>query len=377
MCGFLAFHGGRGIPRHRRPTGRPTALAGAANSGDVSLCAVPGLRRVRARRGRPRTGLDPNATANRLSVVRALCERLPATVTALVGGRIDWCKATQLEHLTSPLSPEHATAMQDWTLARAADKTCECFSACARRRVLAGARERPQARRRERSVWTYPDEDGTAVVGMRLPAETVSAAYTRIDQLARRVKTTGDTRSMNAIRADGATDLLLHNTADGPNTMSVRVNLTLDVPTLLGLREHPAHLHGYGPLDPTTARRLAADATWRRILTDPHTGTILDVGRRHYRPPAALAEHIVLRDRSCRFPGCRKPAEHTDLDHTRAYYHGGTTSHDNLTALCRRHHRLKHETNWTLTPPTPGHHTWTTPQGTTHTITLDNDEPPF
>ncbi|MGH3648458.1 MAG: AAA family ATPase [Micromonosporaceae bacterium] len=45
-------------------------------------------------------------------------------------------------------------------------------------------------------------------------------------------------------------------------------------------------------------------------------GTVTDVGRRSYRPPAALADLVRARDRSCRFPGCRHRAELCDLDHT-------------------------------------------------------------
>ena len=65
------------------------------------------------------------------------------------------------------------------------------------------------------------------------------------------------------------------------------------------------------------AYRIAADATWQRLLTDPATGALLDVGRTRYTPPAALAEFGITRDRACRFPGCRQPR--TDLDHTIAY----------------------------------------------------------
>jgi hypothetical protein len=85
------------------------------------------------------------------------------------------------------------------------------------------------------------------------------------------------------------------------------VQVTVAATTLLGLDNHPGELAGYGPITAQTARHLAADATWRRILTDPISGTVLDVGRTTYRPPQALADHVRIRDRTCRFPGCRHP----------------------------------------------------------------------
>jgi hypothetical protein len=43
-----------------------------------------------------------------------------------------------------------------------------------------------------------------------------------------------------------------------------------------------------------------------------------------YRPSAALAEFVRLRDLTCRFPGCDKPAEVCDIDHTIPYPLGPT-----------------------------------------------------
>ena len=82
------------------------------------------------------------------------------------------------------------------------------------------------------------------------------------------------------------------------------------------------------------------DATWRRLVTDSLSGSLLDVGTTRYRPPAPLGRHVRLRDVTCRWPGCLCPAERCDLDHTSPWPNGDTSA-ENLTALCRRHHRLK------------------------------------
>jgi hypothetical protein len=59
------------------------------------------------------------------------------------------------------------------------------------------------------------------------------------------------------------------------------------------------------------------------------------------RPSAALADFIRCRDLTCRFPGCDKPADFCDLDHTVPYDAGGPTHASNLKLLCRKHHLLK------------------------------------
>jgi hypothetical protein len=59
-------------------------------------------------------------------------------------------------------------------------------------------------------------------------------------------------------------------------------------------------------------------------------------------PGAELDRFVRLRDRRCRFPGCRARARTCDLDHRRAWP-DGPTAHHNLCCLCEHHHRLKHQ----------------------------------
>ncbi|RNM13032.1 HNH endonuclease signature motif containing protein, partial [Nocardioides pocheonensis] len=69
-------------------------------------------------------------------------------------------------------------------------------------------------------------------------------------------------------------------------------------------------------------------------------------------------EQIELRDRTCVFPWCNRPARGCDKDHVVPWEHGGPTSSDNLAALCRRHHRLKTHGGWTYTRVEPGTYLW-------------------
>ena len=116
-----------------------------------------------------------------------------------------------------------------------------------------------------------------------------------------------------------------------------------------------------------TAWALAAGGTWRRLVTDPASGVVIDVGRTRYRPPAGLADLVRARDRSCVFPTCQIPAQRCDIDHLTAWSQGGTTSLDNLVVLCEAHHRLKHTPGWALTrDQASGTLSWHTPDKTVY-----------
>jgi hypothetical protein len=88
-----------------------------------------------------------------------------------------------------------------------------------------------------------------------------------------------------------------------------------------------------------------------------------------YKPSRRLRHLIRARDRTCSFPGCRRPAGQCDLDHTVPYESGGRTCECNLAPLCRRHHRCKQSSGWQLNQPEPGILVWTTPAGRTYTTT--------
>ena len=82
-----------------------------------------------------------------------------------------------------------------------------------------------------------------------------------------------------------------------------------------------------------------------------------------YRPPRTLQHLVRVRQQTCAFPGCRRPASQCDLDHTTPFQRGGRTCDCNLAPLCRRHHKAKQAPGWRLEQPRPGVLTWTIPSG--------------
>ena len=151
--------------------------------------------------------------------------------------------------------------------------------------------------------------------------------------------------------------------------------------TLTGADDQPGELLGYGPIPADLARDIAADAVWKRLLTDPVSGAVLDHGRDTYRPPAALADFVRARDLYCRMPGCRRQASHCELDHAIDWAKGGTTTDTNLYTGCLHDHRLKDRPGWKVRQTPDGRVEWTTPTGhryhsDPHDYRPDNDPDP-
>jgi hypothetical protein len=218
-----------------------------------------------------------------------------------------------------------------------------------------------------------------AWLGAFLPADAACRAYARIEATARHLLTqTGEERTLAQLRADVAADLL---TGDGtPHAVRSTVVVTVPVLRLLDASLEPcspagpAVIDGYGPIDPETARRLTAAApSFYRVLTDPVKGTVLDVDRTRYRPPADLQRLVRTRFPRCTFPGCNRSASECDIDHGIDSAFDGVTAENNLAPLCRHHHRLKHRSRWRMRRGADGTMRWTSPAGRRYS----GDPPPF
>ena len=82
-----------------------------------------------------------------------------------------------------------------------------------------------------------------------------------------------------------------------------------------------------------------------------------------YEVPDRLAERVRLRDVTCVYPFCTRPARRCDCDHVVPDSQGGPTCTCNIAPLCRGHHRLKTHSAWTYTVLEPGTYLWSSPHG--------------
>ncbi|HYU58019.1 MAG TPA: DUF222 domain-containing protein [Actinomycetota bacterium] len=105
-----------------------------------------------------------------------------------------------------------------------------------------------------------------------------------------------------------------------------------------------AELDHIGPVGSGLARRLACDASIRRVVMAGPSEP-LDVGRKTPVVSPAMRRALILRDQGCRFPGCDRPHTWCDAHHVVHWADGGPTVLLNLVLLCRRHHRMVHTRN--------------------------------
>ncbi|MEX3504988.1 HNH endonuclease signature motif containing protein [Corynebacterium sp. LK2510] len=147
----------------------------------------------------------------------------------------------------------------------------------------------------------------------------------------------------------------------GEISTSVRPVLNLYSPRQAGA---PVYFPGFGwstASDLETLHRLF-DAT-------PPTINDLDAARsartESYTPTKAMADYVRLRDGTCVYPGCHKPAEACQLDHRIPFGDGGPTTPDNLFCLCQHHHNLKTDRRGFYLPdPYTGETVWLFADGT-------------
>ncbi|MBD3944683.1 HNH endonuclease signature motif containing protein [Nocardioides ganghwensis] len=239
-------------------------------------------------------------------------------------------------------------------------------------------------------------------------------------------KALGSTESLNVRRAKALGDLARTQTAldllpGGPGTDRAsgphpdtsrqdRVDSTDDRPDLPAAREVVIHAHFdasvvgeqtvFGPTGRMeNGQRLVLLDQIRSWCADSRTKVtikpVIDLNTQltaqGYEVPDRIREQIILRDRTCVFPSCTRPARGCDIDHITAYDHHaeaegrpqpGPTRSDNLACLCRFHHRLKTHSAWNYRMTAPGVFEWTSPHGHRYrrdrsgTTALDPPDPP-
>ncbi|TDO46520.1 uncharacterized protein DUF222 [Kribbella sp. VKM Ac-2571] len=188
-----------------------------------------------------------------------------------------------------------------------------------------------------------------------------------------------DVRTAEQRRADVVADLFEHILRNGldwlgrrlPDQHRRRPHIEVVVPasTLLGLDDDPAELTGYGPIPADLARRIATDGTWRRLLTDPTNGTVLEASTTRHDPGALVTETLLARHPVCAWPGCNRTSRECDRDHLTPFTRSGRTTLTGMAPYCEYHHVIKdtHAWGWTTTSHHDGSITLTTPTGHRYT----------
>ncbi len=333
--------------------------------------------------------LSATAASYVVSQAAALAERLPKVAAVLAVGDTDWRTVQVIISRTEFVADSLIGRIDESLADRIA--TWQCWS---RKRIINAVdsavrkidpdaiRERIR-REDKRHIGVISLGDGTAKIEGVAAAEAAVAFDKRLTELADGV-CGADPRTMNQRRADalkaiaegrslmcrcGAEDCPNRGSQAAPPTRIV-VNVVAGAETVIG-GGRPGYLEGYGVIDADYVRQLAADATIRR-LEEP---TVSEAQALRYQPSAAVERWVRLRDMTCRFPGCDRPAVICDVDHTIPFNHadpraGGRTVPGNLKCLCREHHRDKtFVEGWRDQQLSDGTVIWTSPTGEVYVTT--------
>ncbi|MCV7170662.1 DUF222 domain-containing protein [Mycobacterium manitobense] len=348
-------------------------------------------------------GISARAAARHMHIALALRDRLPKVAALYAQG---WISSQLISTITwrTQLVDDDAVGAVDTELARRAgrwgplsvsrleqaiDQIIDTHDPGARRRT------RTAARTRDLTIGDRNDVTGITSLWGRLFATDAALLDHRLTEMARQVcdqdpRTMGqrradalgalgagahtlacqcDTHDCPATTEDGrATHVVIHVVAD-QSALDARPDPAMhgdhDTPAAApepAERPRAALIVGGGIIPgPLLAELIARGARVRDIRTP------CEAAEQRYRPSAALADFVRMRDMTCRYPGCDRPAVIADIDHTVAHPRGPTHA-SNLKCLCRHHHLLK--TFWAGFSDRQlpdGSITWTTPAGRTYT----------
>jgi Domain of unknown function (DUF222)/HNH endonuclease len=119
------------------------------------------------------------------------------------------------------------------------------------------------------------------------------------------------------------------------------ITITATLETLLGVPGADAAELDWGiPISGRMVRRIALDAELTPMLVNGQ-GSPLHVGRKYRTAPPKLRKALAERDRRCTWPGCDRPPEWCQGDHSLPWVEGGETDIDAMRLLCTKHHRMK------------------------------------
>ncbi|MCX6396197.1 MAG: HNH endonuclease, partial [Propionibacteriales bacterium] len=263
-----------------------------------------------------------------------LAHRLPAVYARIQAGTLPTFKGRRIARETTIL-PEDAVLDLDTRIAPLAGK----LSAAATQKMidetiaavmpdyvqdLADNVSRPQVVVDHRQV----SFQGTSSVYGALDLADALDLDARLDQEAQVLKDQGCEASLDARRAMALGRLARGETSSAPGTgraVTLYVHLPADTTNPTAWVEN-----GGGHLLTQTQVAGWCAQPDVKVTIKPVIDLAERVTATSYVVPDNLKEHLELRDRTCVFPHCDKPARGCQKDHTHPYDQGGPTSSENL-----------------------------------------------
>ena len=316
---------------------------------------------------------------------RVLTATFPSFLTALAAGEISEGHCRELvERTRTCTDPAALAAVERVTLPKAKRMTPKQFGNQVAKAIAdydPDAASRYRRAREQRSVWTRELEDGMSYLGMVHDTSTITAIKATLDAdayaLRAQRRTAADEVRDTAIAAGEDGDAAVWSSTDPRRPRRrhrrLRRRAHRGVPRRRPRRPHPRHhrrdrRHRLGSRSPPTSR-CSSSSTWqtlrgeadrhclldgqpvpaqigrelagyasafRRMVTDPVDGHLLDYGTLTYLP-APLRTYVLARDGGCRAPGCTsRDPRRLQMDHATPFPDGASD-----TGQHRRHLHLR------------------------------------
>ena len=220
-------------------------------------------------------------------------------------------------------------------------------------RIVAHLEQNEPAAEREQAepanIMTYRrSRDGRVRIVAELDAETADVFEGLITPLAVPQKDVPEVRDQSRRQGDAMAEVIFRAAGKGSDVpVKPELIVTMDLNMLMeGLGS--ATLDSGTYLCPSAVRRLACDAHVIPVVFNGDSQP-LDVGHAHRLVQRHQRDALIARDKGCAFPGCDIPARWGDAHHIKHWKEGGPTDLHNLVLLCRRHHRIVHGNEWSIT----------------------------
>ena len=297
---------------------------------------------------------SPAAAAGRVSVSRELAD-LPQTTEAFAEGDFSYAHAAMIARTAEKLGDKMeanaetilVTAAKELDLARLRMVTIQLQHLMDSDSVREEANESHELR----FLHFSQTLDGVFYMNGRFDSEAGAIIQTALNALSG-PPTPDDKRTPKQRRADSLVELARQRLDSGTlpqvGGQKPHVAVTVYMATLANQPGSPAaDLEWAQPIPAETARRLACDAAITPIFLGSESAQPRAV-QTSRSISGSQRKALVVRDKGCRFPGCDRPADWTDVHHLKHWADGGKHVMDNLILLCRRHHRMVHEEGWQL-----------------------------
>jgi Domain of unknown function (DUF222)/HNH endonuclease len=316
-----------------------------------------------------RCGIDIRTARDHVCVARRLRER-PLIAAAFERGELSYSKVRAMLRLDDEFDEEQLLMYADSASASQLERIIRGCRRCVR------VEQESERQFAEREFHWGHDDDGAIVFGGRLPAElgalVVRAIEAARDELGPPPKeipagvdreTAELSQSPRARNADALVAVAQSALAERASSADVyQVVVHVDAESLRGSAEprDGCRLDDGDPLPTGAARRLTCDASVVEAVE--RDGKTLSMGRKTRTIAPALRRALQIRDKCCTFPGCTQ-RYHLDSHHVEHWADGGATDIENLTRLCRYHHRLLHEGGFSVRGNRSGGFTFFEPSG--------------